>query len=117
MKRIIIISLITIGLLLIGVFGVRAVKSFLHIRHIETEIGSPVSLHGWMTIPFIAKSHHIPVDYLFDAIGVPRAENEDESIHHLKNNYFDGNADAIIQAIQTAVAEYNPALDARPEQP
>ena len=117
MRKTIIIGLISVGILLTAVFGVRAVKSFLHIRHIETEVGSPISLHGWMTIPYVAKAYQVPVDYLYAALKVPRDDNEDESLHHLKNNYFNGDADAVSNAIQAAVKNYQSPDDASPEQP
>lgn len=117
MRRTIIIALIAIGILFIVVFGGRAVKSFLHFRHIETAVGSPVTLHGWMTVPYIAKAYQVPVDYLFEALKVPSVGNDDESLHHLKNNYFNGDADAITQAIQSAVKDYRASPDAGAEQP
>lgn len=117
MKKTIIVGLISLGILLTVVFGVRAVKSFMHFRHIETEVGHAVSLHGWMTIPYVAKAYQIPVDYLFAALKIPREGNEDESLHHLKNNYFNGNADAVSEAIQAAVKAYQASDDVSPEQP
>jgi hypothetical protein len=41
-------------------------------------------IHGWMTIPFIAHTHHVPTTVLFQAIGVEQLRPHDHrSVRHL----------------------------------
>jgi hypothetical protein len=41
-------------------------------------------IHAWMSIPFIAHSHHVPASVLFQAIGVqPREPRDRRSVRHL----------------------------------
>ena len=41
-------------------------------------------IHGWMSIPFIAHTHHVPASALFKAIGVQPLEPRDRrSVRHL----------------------------------
>jgi hypothetical protein len=52
------------------VFGYRAGH---HARMIRWE-NQPI--HGWMSVPFIAHTHHVPEDSLYHAIGAePRAKD------------------------------------------
>ena len=41
-------------------------------------------IHAWMSIPFIAHTHHVPPALLFQAIGVePRKPRDRRSVRHL----------------------------------
>ena len=53
------------------VFGFRAGR---HARRIHWQ-NEPV--HAWMSVPFIAHTHHVPPDVLYQAIGLPPPHQRD----------------------------------------
>lgn len=60
------------------VFATRATHQARHFRTIDQPI------HGWMSIPFIAHTHHVPPSVLFQAIGVqPREPHDHRSVRHI----------------------------------
>ena len=63
------------------VFASRAGR---HARQIRTE-NEPI--RGWMSVPFIAHTHHVPASVLFQAIGVPPREPLDRrSVRHIAHD-------------------------------
>src|SRR5438270_14092779 len=65
MKRIILLALgFVLALAIVFVFGYRAGRQAWQMRWAN----SPVK--PWMSVPFIAHTHHVPVETLFDAIHV-----------------------------------------------
>jgi hypothetical protein len=60
------------------VFASRAGR---HVRQIRTE-NEPI--RGWMSVPFIAHTHHVPTSALFQAIGVvPREPRDRRSVRQI----------------------------------
>jgi hypothetical protein len=60
------------------VFAYRAGRRARHLRAEEEPI------RGWMSVPFIAHTHHVPAEALFAAIGVqPREPRDRRSVRHL----------------------------------
>ena len=108
MKKALAIILLGIGLILTVYYGGRAVKTYLIIRTIEANIEEPVKLKRWMTIPYLSKTHNIPKDYLYQAINVPAKDNDKRSLRYLRKNYYDGDLEAILLAVQHAIADYEP---------
>jgi hypothetical protein len=63
-----------------GIF-VFASKASRRARQIRTE-NEPI--HAWMSVPFIAHTHHVPASVLFQAIGVqPREPHDRRSVRHI----------------------------------
>ena len=63
------------------VFASRAGQ---HARRIRME-NEPI--HGWMSVPFIAHSHHVPASALFEAIGVrPREPRDRRSVRQIAHD-------------------------------
>jgi len=53
-------------------------------RRIRTE-NEPIL--GWMSVPFIAHTHHVPASLLFDAIGVqPQAPHDRRSLRRIAHD-------------------------------
>jgi hypothetical protein len=64
-KRIVLLSLaFLLAVAIVFVFGYRVGRQ----AHSMRWANSPV--RAWMSVPFIAHTHHVPVETLFDAIGV-----------------------------------------------
>jgi hypothetical protein len=106
--QILIISLMVIGLLLIGFFGLRAVRSYIRIQQTGLEQGvTDVELiRGWMTIPYIAKAYQVPEDYLFEQLNLPAEGNRHKSIADLNRTYDQGQPGVILEAVKAAIRRY-----------
>lgn len=102
------IGLIILGLVLIGFFGFRAMRSFLRIQFTGLEPGvTDVELiRGWMTVPYIATAYGVPETYIFEQIGVPAQDNQTKSLRRLNADYFDGEPEAILTAVKAAIRQY-----------
>jgi hypothetical protein len=106
--QILIIGLIVLGLLLIGFFGLRAIRSYIRIQQTGLEQGvTDVELiRGWMTIPYIARAYHIPEDYLFEQLNLPAEGNRRKSIGDLNRTYARGQPGVILEAVKAAIRRY-----------
>ncbi|HXW00143.1 MAG TPA: hypothetical protein VEC93_17115 [Anaerolineae bacterium] len=107
-ERILIIGLIVLGLILIGFFGFRAVRSFLRIQltGLEPGVTDVELIRGWMTIPYIATAYGVPEEYIFEQIGVPQEGNQDKGLYRLNLDYFEGEPEAILKVVQEAIRQY-----------
>jgi hypothetical protein len=62
-------------------FASRAARQ---VRRIRTE-NEPIQ--AWMSVPFIAHTHHVPASVLFDAIGVrPQQPRDQRSVRHIAHD-------------------------------
>ena len=107
-ERIITIALIVVGIILIGFFGFRAVRSFLRIQFTSLDPGvTDVELiRGWMTVPYIANAYGVPEEYISEHIGVPQEGNQDKGLYGLNRRYFEGEPEAILKVVQEAIIQY-----------
>ncbi|MGD1095401.1 MAG: hypothetical protein ABSB35_25830 [Bryobacteraceae bacterium] len=86
---------------------VLASRAARHARHIREE-NEPI--RAWMSIPFIAHTHHVPTAELFQAIGVqPREPHDRRSIRHI--------ARELHRPVPELMAELQRALDASDHPP
>ena len=80
------------------VFASRATHQARHFRSTDEPI------HGWMSIPFIAHTHHVPASVLFQAIGVePRQPRDHRSVRHI--------ARELNRPVPQLIAELQKAID------
>lgn len=81
--------LVVVGLLLMGMFGLRAFRSFTGIRQNGLEPGPPgvERIRSWMTVPHVADLYDIPAAEIFAEIGVPQAGNEQASLEQIARQY------------------------------
>ena len=100
------ISLLCIGVVLTGYYGVRAVKSYLIIQKVESGFENPVTLKRWMTIPHLSKAHNVPEEYLYNAINVPPEGNDKHSLRYFKENYYESDLETMLITLQRAIADY-----------
>jgi hypothetical protein len=67
-------------------------------------------IHGWMSIPFIAHTHHVPASVLFQAIGVqPRLPHDHRSVRHI--------ARELNRPVPEVIAQLQRAIDAAAQPP
>jgi hypothetical protein len=105
------IGLIVLGLILIGFFGFRAMRSFLRIQLTGLEPGATdvELIRGWMTVPYIATAYGVPEAYIFEQIGVPPEDNQTKSLRRLNADYFNGEPEAILTVVKAAIRQYQAA--------
>jgi hypothetical protein len=108
------ISLILLGLLLIGFFGLRAVRSYVRLQQtgLEPGVTDVEAIRGWMTIPYIATAYNVPEAYIFSQLKLPAEGNQDKSLAELNRTYARGQPGVILEGVKTAVKKY---LDEYPQ--
>jgi hypothetical protein len=106
--RVAAIGLILLGLLLVGWFGLRAMRSAIRIQQsgLKPGVTDIAAIRGWMTLPYIAKAYRVPEDYLFEQIGLPQAGNRQKSLGQLNREYVPGAPGAVLSAAQAAIMRY-----------
>ena len=73
-----VIAALVVALCCGGLFAMRAVRLVRQFRNPNEPI------RAWMSIPFIAHTHHVPQSVLFNAIGVqPRTLRDRRSVRRL----------------------------------
>ena len=76
--------------------------------HHFVSAGEPI--HGWMSIPFIAHTHHMPASVLFQAIGVePLKPHDHRSVRHI--------ARELNRPVRDLIAQLQSAIDAASQPP
>jgi hypothetical protein len=86
------------------VFAYRAGRRARHMRA-ENE-----PIRAWMSVPFIAHTHHLPVSALFEAIGVrPQAPRDRRSVRRI--------ARELNRPVPELMAQLQRAIDAAPPTP
>jgi hypothetical protein len=86
---------------------VFATRAGLRVRHIRTE-NEPIQ--AWMSVPFIAHTHHVPASALFQAIGVPPQEPRDRrSLRRI--------ARTLHRPVPELIAQLQRAIDVAPHPP
>ncbi len=102
------IGLIILGLLLIGFFGLRAVRSYIRLQQtgLEPGVTNVEAIRGWMTVPYIAAAYDVPEDYIFSRLNLPAEGNQDKSLADLNRTYARGQPGIMLEAVKTAVKKY-----------
>ena len=112
-QRALIISLIIIGIIIVGFFGLRTLHAFREFREhrppppsapdagqIETDVEL---IRDWMTIPYISRTYHVPAKKLYDTLEIPRKGNDEKSLAQLNEQYFPQAPGIVIEMIKAAV--------------
>jgi len=96
-QRALILALIGLGVLIVGVFGLRTIHAFGEFRghrppHPPFDKGQPATdvelIRDWMTIPSIGKMYHVPPPLIFEALKIPHNGNDKKSLKQLNDEYF-----------------------------
>lgn len=107
MKKVLVILLLSAGLILTGVYGLRTLKSYRLLQQAKQQVDNPVLLRSWMTIPYLAQKYNVPEAHLYAALDIPAEGNDKHSLHYIRKNYFDDDVQALLMTVQTAIADYN----------
>jgi len=86
------------------VFASRAGRRARHFRA-ENE-----PIRAWMSVPFVAHTHHVPTSVLFEAIGVqPREPHDRRSVRHIAHD--------LNRPVPELIAQLQRAIDAAARPP
>lgn len=107
MKKTLAIGLLSIGLILTSVYGVRAVRTYLILRSVENSFENPVVLERWMTIPYLSQTHNIPEAYLYRTLNVPPEGNDNRNLRYIRKTYYEGDLKTMLITVQVAIANYH----------
>lgn len=112
-QRLLVIGLVVVGLVAVSFFGLRAVHAFRKFggqrpppfpstgaESAETDVEL---IRDWMTIPFIARTYHVPMPTLFEALDIPIEGNREKSLKELNEKYFAQAPDIVLELIKAAV--------------
>lgn len=126
-QRILIISLIVLGVLIAGFFGLRAFHAFREFRRygpppplaeafeeappMETDVEL---IRDWMTIPYIAMTYHVHPKILFEALDIKPRDNDEKSLAQLNEEFFPNQPGIVIELIKAAIQANQPPPTAVP---
>jgi hypothetical protein len=119
-QRALIISLIIIGMVIVGFFGLRTLHAFREFRghrppppfapdaaQVETDVDL---IRDWMTISYISRTYHVPSKILFDALGIPSRGNEEKSLAQLNEKYSPKTPGIIVEVVKATILANQPPL-------
>lgn len=111
-QRILTISLITLGVLIVGFFGLRTFHAFREFRG-HRPPGPPFGdkqaetnvelIRDWMTIGSISHMYKMPPRLLYDALGIPPNGNEKKSLKQLNDEYFPDKPGSVLTTVKAAI--------------
>ena len=119
-QRALVIGLILVGLIIVGIFGLRTLRTIREFRghrpppafapdaqQIETDVSL---IRDWMTIPFIAKMYHVPPPVLFEALDIPQQRNREKSLEQLNEEYYPEAEGIVLEKVKAAILANQPPL-------
>jgi hypothetical protein len=101
-RRAILVVAFVLSICLTFAFAYRAGR---HARMIHRENGP---IHSWMSVPFIAHTHHVPADTLYQAIGAEPRLKDRRPLRRIAREQK--------RPVEELIRELNTALD-RPKTP
>lgn len=118
-QRAIVVTLIGLGLIIVGFFGLRTARAFREFhghrppppfatKPYETDVDL---IREWMTIPFISKMYRVPEHILFEALEIPEQGNQEKSLLQLNEKYYPQAEGIVMEKVKAAL------LAAMPEPP
>ena len=119
-QKILITTLIVLGILLVIFFGLRAFRPFKELRghrpppgEIETDV---TLIRDWMTIPYIAQRYFVPGEKLYKAVKIPPPGNKDKSLLQLNNEHYPDQPGYVLETIKADIlAHQSPTPSATPK--
>ncbi len=110
-QRVLVTALIGLGLLIVGVFGVRTLHAFRDFRghrppppfKNERPVTDVEFIRDWMTIPSIGKMYHVPSPIIFNALNISPVGNEKKSLKQLNDEYFPNESGYVLKVVKATV--------------
>ena len=117
-QRALTIGLITLGMVIVGFFGIRAVHAFRdftgHRPHHFPPPGSQptqtdVSLiRDWMTIGYISEAYRLPPNLLYEALNIPPQGNGHKSLKQLNDKYYPQQSGIVLEKVKAIILANQP---------
>jgi hypothetical protein len=123
-QRNFIVGLIVIGLMIIGIFGLRTVRAFRQFHghrppppftgeKVETDVDL---IRDWMTLPYISITYRLPPDLLYETLKIPPRGNERKSLKELNDQYYPEAPGTVLELVKAAIRAYQPPTTAAPSE-
>jgi uncharacterized membrane protein len=96
-QRIILVVALVVAIAGTFVFGYRAGRRARYIRRQNEPI------RAWMSVPFIAHTHHVDPEILFQAAGVPSQPHDRRSLRKIAREEKRP-VDDVVRAVENAIA-------------
>jgi len=117
-QKILITTLIVLGVLLVVFFGLRAFRPFRELRghrpppgQVETDV---TLIRDWMTVPYIAQRYYVPGEKLFEAVKIPPHGNKNKSLLQLNNEYYPDQPGFVLETIKADILVHQPPTPPAP---
>jgi hypothetical protein len=118
-QKVLITTLIVLGVLLVVFFGLRAFRPFRELRghrppppgEIETDV---TLIRDWMTVPYIAQRYYVPGDKLFEAVNILPQGNKDKSLLQLNKEYYPDRTGFVLETIKADILAHQPPTPPAP---
>ena len=115
-QRALVITLIIVGLVIVGFFGwrtARAVRQFrghpppppFSAETVETDVSL---IRDWMTVPFVGKMYGVPPRLLFKALDIPEHRNKEKSLKQLNEEYYPQAEGIVLEKVKAAILAQQP---------
>ena len=113
-QRALVTILIGLGIIFVGIFGLRTAHAFRQFREHRPpkpapfETGQPATdvelIRDWMTLPFIGRMYHVPTPIIFEALGIAKTKaNEEKSLKQLNEEYFPNQPGLLLELVKATV--------------
>lgn len=113
-QRVLILGLISLGVLIVGFFGWRALFA---VREFRKHGGPPPPfaeplikretdvelIRDWMTVPYIGKTYQVHPRKIFDALGLSSRANEEKSLLQLNDEFFPDQPGIVLELVKAAI--------------
>jgi hypothetical protein len=114
--RILVLFLIGLGLILVGLYSIRALQAYREVRGHrpppellleppprETDVEL---IRGWMTIPYIARMYDVPSGMLYEALEIPPHGHEEQNLRQLNEKYYPEERGLVEARVKARILEY-----------
>jgi len=129
LQRALILGFISLGVLIVGFFGWRALYA---LREFRKHGGPPPPfadsvikretdvelIRDWMTVPYIANTYEVHPRKIFEALGISPRDNEEKSLLQLNEEFFPDQPGIVVELVKAIVqANQSPAIAVTPDAP
>lgn len=105
------VGLAVVGLILVVLFGLRAVRSFTRIErdHLDPRAPRVEDIRGWMTLPHLARMFHVPEPYLYEQLGVAEDDAHRMDLRELSRAQSPEAPEEFMERVKDVIRSYQPA--------
>ncbi|MEO8973835.1 MAG: hypothetical protein ABI406_19790 [Ktedonobacteraceae bacterium] len=109
------VKFVLLGVLLLLAVGVTIIATVATIQAFQglqqqnslVHAGDVRSVSDWMTIPYIARTYHVPEDYLYQWLHITDRQKPVHATLRLLAAHYHRTVNNMIQSVQAAIKEYH----------